>query len=95
MPFPEQSPRQFTRQGIESLNPNQYGCYGIYRPGQWIYVGMGDIRERLLDHLNGRGNPHIHAQRPTHFVAVVTNNAESMEKTLIAELRPVCNMRVG
>ena len=46
--FPQQTPRPFTRAGIEALAPNQMGCYGIYRQGQCVYVGRGDIRTRLL-----------------------------------------------
>jgi hypothetical protein len=52
MPFPQQNPIAFTQQGIESLNPDQYGCYGIFNSIRWIYVGKGDIRSRLLAHLN-------------------------------------------
>lgn len=53
MPFPQQNPLAFTRANIENLNPNQLGCYGLYIQGEWIYIGRGDIRQRLLDHLNG------------------------------------------
>ncbi len=94
MPFPEQPTRSFNRAGIEILNPNQYGCYGIYRNGAWIYVGKGDIRTRLLSHLNGE-NPCITRNQPTHYVAVVTTDADNEEKRLIAELHPICNQKVG
>jgi hypothetical protein len=94
MPFPDQPGKPFTRPAIENLNPGQYGVYGIYRPNVWIYVGMGDIRQRLLDHLNG-DNPCITANQPTGFVAAVTTNAVELEKQLIRELNPVCNKRVG
>lgn len=94
MPFPQQTPRQFNRANIEALNPGQNGCYGLYKQGLWIYVGRGDIRARLLAHLNG-DNPSITRAKPTHWVDVVTPNAIAMEKTLILELGPLCNQKVG
>jgi hypothetical protein len=94
MPFPHQEPRPFTREGIEWLGSNQYGVYGIFRAGAWIYVGKGDIRARLLDHLNG-DNPRITKENPTHYVTVVTANADKTEKELIIELNPIANRKVG
>jgi excinuclease UvrABC nuclease subunit len=94
VPFPNQQPTIFTRAGVESINPDQWGCYGIFRQGKWIYVGKGDIRTRLLSYLNGE-NPCITRSGPTHFVTVVTPNYDEMEKTLILELNPSCNQKVG
>lgn len=95
MPFPTQAPRAFTRANVEALNPNQNGCYGLFvSQGGWVYVGKGDIRKRLLDHLNG-DNPCITRNRPTHWVDVVTNDLDRMEKALILELTPTCNKKVG
>lgn len=108
MPFMQQEPRSFTRETIENLNPDQYGVYGLFRRShtiasilggtdgevEWIYVGMGDVRERLLDHING-GNSCITQNTPTHWVAEVTANADARERELILELSPVCNRRVG
>lgn len=97
MPFATQTPRAFNRQNIEALNTNQSGVYGIFKQGVWVYVGKGDIRQRLLDHLNG-DNPCILRQIPTHWVAEVIPNQTPMnnrERELILELNPACNMRVG
>ncbi len=94
MPFPEQSPRAFTRANIEALRPGQNGCYGLFRPGEWIYVGKGHIRQRLLDHFNG-DNTCITAKQPTSWVDVVTENYDELESKLIRELSPTCNKRVG
>lgn len=94
MPFPEQIPRAFNKANILAITPGQIGCYGLLRQGQWVYVGKGDIRDRLLDHLNG-GNPCISRQQPTHWVDVVTNNCDAVEKQLIVELQPACNLKVG
>lgn len=94
MPFDAKWSKPFTREAVESLSPNQYGCYGIYNPTTWIYVGRGDIRGRLLDHLNG-DNPCILRNRPTGFTAIVTEAAEYEEQVLIGSLMPSCNRRVG
>ena len=54
----------------------------------------GDIRQRLLDHLNG-DNSCIIREKPTHWVDVVTDNYELEEKKLIREYNPICNKRIG
>ncbi len=86
--------RRFDRASIEALNPDQLGVYGIFREGQWIYVGRGDIRSRMLDHLNG-DIPCIQANRATSWVAELSNTPKARERELILELSPVCNQRVG
>lgn len=94
MPFPKQTPRTFNRTNIESINSGQIGCYGLYRGNTWIYVGKGDIRQRLLDHFNG-DNSCITRMRPSHWVDAVTTSEDELEKQLILELSPSCNKRVG
>jgi|SRR5437660_3997018 len=95
MPFPQQTVRAFARANIEAITPGQMGCYGLFIQGRaWVYVGKGDIRKRLLDHLNG-DNPCITRNRPTHYVTVVSDDMDALEKILILELRPSCNQKVG
>ncbi|MBU2545493.1 hypothetical protein KKC65_03545 [Patescibacteria group bacterium] len=97
MPFAKQTPRIFNRENIEKINPDQSGIYGLFREGSWIYVGKGDIRQRLLDHLNGDNHCITNAQ-PTHWVDEVVNGDPSLrEKELIIELRNrlVCNEKIG
>jgi hypothetical protein len=94
MPFPTQNARSFTKAGIEALSPYQNGVYGIFRHDAWIYIGRGDIRSRLLSHLNGE-NPRITRERPTSFVTLVTHNDVVMEKALILEFNPIANQKVG
>jgi hypothetical protein len=94
MAFPPQTPRPFTKANIEAISPGQGGCYGLYRGNQWIYVGKGDIRDRLLRHLNG-DNPCITRQAPTHWVDMVTRDMDNEEKRLILSLTPSCNQKVG
>ena len=95
MPFVEQEARPYTRASVETLTPGQIGVYGLFKKGAWVYVGKGDIRQRLLDHLNG-DNPCITRENPTGWVAEQTSGDPSArERELILELRPVCNRRVG
>ncbi len=94
MPFPQQQSRPFTRAGIEWLGPDQQGCYGIFRQGQWIYVGRGDLRQRLLDHFNG-DNWRITQEAPTHYVTALSSDPVNLEKALILELNPIANRKVG
>ena len=84
----------WTREGIEWLNPGQTGVYGIANANSWIYVGKGDIRDRLLAHLN-RDNSCITRNGPTRWTTEVWPNPDARERQLILELRPNCNHRAG
>lgn len=94
MPFPDHKPRPYTMTRVRRLKKGQIGVYGLFRSKVPVYVGSGDIRQRLIDHLNG-DNPCITREKPTHWVDMVTAEAGVREKTLIRELDPVCNQRVG
>jgi len=92
MPFSQQFARPFAREAIERLTPNQYGVYGILNANGWIYIGRGNIRERLLAHLTGTdGIPGIRLNGPTRFVTEITGDDVARERELIVELDPVCN----
>ena len=100
MPVRTMNRLQFTRYNVESINPYLRGVYGLLKTplwegDVWIYVGKGNIRQRLLDHLNG-DNPFISREQPTYFEYEVTlGDPSAREKQLILELAPVCNRRVG
>jgi hypothetical protein len=94
MPFPNQTPQEFTSAAIEWLNPNQLGCYGILNGTSVIYIGKGDIRSRLLEHYN-TDNTCIKRNSPTHYVTVLSSDPDNLEKSLILEYSPICNKRVG
>lgn len=94
MPFPEQTPEEFNSASVEALKPNQIGCYGLYRHDAMVYIGKGNIKQRLRDHLIG-DNPCITRENPTHWIAVITNDPDTREKELIQEYDPICNKRVG
>jgi hypothetical protein len=70
--------------------------YGLFRAGQWIYIGKGNIRERLLAHFNG-DNPYILRAQPTHWVgeALLDPQMSLREKELILLHKPLCNQKVG
>ena len=90
VPFPFQKARSFNRTAVEALELGQTGCYGLFSSGLWIYVGTGDIRARLIGHLNG-DNACITRARPTHWVDLLTNDADAEAERLIPELKPTCN----
>lgn len=95
MAFNNNVVRAFTKADVERINPGQLGVYGIIgRRGQWLYVGSGDIRARMLAHVN-RDNPRLMLSGPTSWVAEVTPDYITREKQLILELQPSCNQRVG
>jgi len=75
---------------LVNLKCNEIQCDEI-----WTFVGKGDIRTRLLAHLNG-DNPCIIQNKPTHFVGeVLTVDPSEREKELIIELNPSCNKKIG
>lgn len=94
MPFPPQVPRMFTRMNVEALKRGRKGCYALFKAGEWIYVGKGDIRQGLLSHLDG-DNPAITRSGPTHWLEVVTNDYHRLHRNLVVELAPSCKSDVN
>lgn len=91
MPFMQQLPREYSKATVEAMDKRQIGVYGLFKQGVWVYVGKGDIRQRLLDHLNG-DNPCITKFSPTSFMAEITGGDPSeRQRQLIEELQPACN----
>jgi hypothetical protein len=90
MPF-EYPMRPYNLEEILRINPNQIGVYGIFRDNVAIYIGSGDLRQRMLDHIRG-DNTCIAANSPKQWAAsVVSENATALERQLIQEYQPVCN----
>ncbi len=109
MPFRCRDLQLFGRDTIQLLHPGQIGVYGIFGAGglgfgfpfgllggaDCIYIGKGDIRDRLLRHVNG-DIPEILRWGPTYWLAEVTPGDPSRrEKELILEMLPRCNQRLG
>jgi hypothetical protein len=91
MPFPPQKPKPFDRASVEGLSAGVVGCYGLFRLDRWVYIGAGDIRQRLLAHLDG-DIPSILRQQPTHWVALETADYEAVATNLVLACDPVCNV---
>ncbi len=90
MPFTTEI-RRYTRANIESLNLGQNGVYGIFRGNSPIYIGSGDIRDRMLAHING-DNPCITENTPDLWIAeVFRGDPKWKEGQLILEYNPICN----
>src|SRR3989442_10691563 len=94
MPFNNDRPWSFDQEAIESVQAGQTGVYAIYSARTWIYIGRGDIRQRLLDHLNG-DIPSINAGSPTRFRAEVNDDSVKREQQLLREYSQACKARVG
>lgn len=90
MPFPPQKPKRFDRPSVEQLPSGAVGCYGLFRRDRWVYIGKGNIRDRLLAHLDG-DSPAILDQQPTHWVAVEAADYEKLLRDLILACEPVCS----
>ena len=90
MPFPHPM-RPYTKPNVLSLDPNQNGVYGIFRDTTAVYIGSGDIRERLLAHLDG-DNECITREKPNVWTGIVfSGDPTKREGELILEYQPVCN----
>lgn len=94
MPFREDVRKRFGWGEVQSLERGKKGVYGLYDSKRWIYVGRGDVADRLGKHLQG-DNPCIVREKPTHFLVEYTRFTVAREKEFIAELKPVCNERIG
>ena len=85
--------RAWSRQEIESLDPDQNGVYGIFRDDTAVYIGSGDIRARLLAHF-GSNDPCITRERPNRWTALtIQGDPTGSEGSLAREYHPTCGER--
>lgn len=112
MPF-RSDDHPFTSEGILAVPAREQGVYGICVKGAgndpnagwlawpdcWIYVGQGEIRTKLAEHLAGQGDQAncvwqniAGAQLGVRFAFEVTSDGARRRDELIAELRPACNV---
>ncbi len=93
MPFLTQEKRAFTRENVEALLPGQMGVYGLFRSDDApVCIGKGDIRERLLAHLNGDSEC-IRQHSPAYWLDEIIENewdATSRMRQLIVDYEPLC-----
>jgi hypothetical protein len=90
MRFPPMTPMPFRRDEVEAIDGGQWGIYGLLRGETWIFIGSGEIRGRLLAHLEGEPAS-VTRERPDRWVAVATPRAEEWTPKLIETYRPLCN----
>jgi len=96
MPFSSSTGYSFTENGILAYAPRRSGVYGIYKNGQWIYIGESqDIEGRLFEHLRAQSDQSacILGHSPTHFVCETCDAMTRVvrEQALIREFSPICN----
>ena len=89
MTFPPQKPQPFERSAVAGLRAGVLGCYGLFRRERWVYIGTGDIRARLLAHLDG-DRPWRVGDEPTHWVVLETSEYETVGRDLVVACGPVC-----
>jgi hypothetical protein len=91
MPFRKEM-QPYTRASIMATMPGQIGVYGIFKGSVAVYIGSGDIRERLLAHIGG-DNPCINNLKPDHWVAEVITASDLVARELayVREYKPLCN----
>jgi excinuclease UvrABC nuclease subunit len=79
---------------IEFKAPNAQGVYCLRdKEGKVIFVGKGNVRERLLSHWNhgSSTDAEIWSYAPATFRFELNNHPAEREAELIRELKPACN----
>ena len=90
MPFTTKM-RPYIRGRILTVKPDQNGIYGIFRDDKAIYIGSGDIRDRMTKHIDG-DNDCITENTPNKWTAfLVSGDPTKREGELIREYDPICN----
>ena len=91
MPFLEQPVRIFDTDEILNFPSGQIGVYGLFRQDECIYVGAGDIRDRILKNLDG-DNTLINYYGPTQWMfETVVGDTTELKRKLIEEYHPLAN----
>ncbi len=83
----------WTKSWIEFKAPNEPGVYSLRdREGRLIYVGKGNIRERLLSHWNRENSTDlaIWSHNPRTFRFELTRHPAERQAELVRELHPIC-----
>lgn len=83
----------WSKSWIEFEAPNAQGVYSLRdKEGKVIFVGKGNIRERLLSHWNRQdaADLAIWDHDPASFRFELTRHPAARAAELIRELKPVC-----
>lgn len=96
LPFTENryTKYQFQRESILLNVPESSGVYGLFS-ALWIYIGEAEnLRERLLEHLDG-DNPCILHYQPSGFAFELASPTDRRcwHQELVMELQPLCSGR--
>ena len=93
MPFPEQPRRPFVAAEIDKLPPAPRGVYGLFNEAGCVFVGKGNLRERLRLHLKPGYSEEAQCVRknaPTYFLIEETENFVVRHMGLTVEYAPKC-----
>ena len=93
MPFPEQPRRPFTVEEVGRIVPGRRGVYGLFNEEGCIFVGKGNLRERLSMHLKPGYTEDARCIRkcaPTWFFVEETENFVVRHMGLVVEYAPKC-----
>jgi len=93
MPFPEQPRHPFAAEEIGRLPIGKRGVYGLFNDEGCVFVGKGNLRERLLGHLKSGYTEEARSIRnhaPTYFLYEETENFVVRHMGLVVEYEPKC-----
>ena len=93
MPFPDQPRRPFAAEEIERLPVGKRGVYGLFNEECCVFIGKGNLRERLLLHLKSGYTEEarcIRKNSPTYFLVEETENFVVRHMGLVVEYEPKC-----
>jgi excinuclease UvrABC nuclease subunit len=84
---------KWSKSWIEFKAPSAQGVYSIRdKAGAVIFIGKGNIRQRLLSHWNRENSTDavVWSFDPCFFSFELTDHAADREAELIVELKPTC-----
>jgi hypothetical protein len=93
VPFPDQPRCPFTPEEIARVPEGKRGVYGLFNEAGCVFVGKGNLRERLLLHLKPGYTEEARCIRkaaPTYFLFEVTENFVVRHMGLAVEYAPQC-----
>ena len=78
----------FTLKDIKSINPDHIGVFVLYRNGECIHIGSGNICG-ILSYLHKEGKQLLWYKPPTHYVyEIIDGIPVKREKELIKKFKP-------
>ena len=93
MPFPDQPRRPFTAEEVNKIQPGRRGVYGLFNEEGCVFVGKGNLRERLSMHLKPGYTEEARCIRkcaPAWFLVEETENFVVRHMGLAVEYAPKC-----